>query len=124
MPRLYHHSSHLESELELGGWTTEVDPTNPARVVKPTGCIAMADSNWDVKTGGDPNWSGFIGMYAERQWPLDLHSSTSENGHANINFCDGHVEGLKRPAFVSSLNSSVGASNAADCIWNFDNQYH
>jgi prepilin-type processing-associated H-X9-DG protein len=63
-------------------------------------------------------------MYAERQWPLELHDSTSEQGYANIVFCDGHVEGLKRKAFVSSLNTTTGAENAADRIWNFDNQFH
>jgi prepilin-type N-terminal cleavage/methylation domain-containing protein/prepilin-type processing-associated H-X9-DG protein len=101
------------------GVYTDIGATKPTSVIKPAGCIALGDSNWNTKTGGDPDWSGFIGMYAERQWPLDLHDS-----RANILFCDGHVEGLKRTAFVLSLNSSVGAQNAADCIWNFDNQYH
>jgi prepilin-type processing-associated H-X9-DG protein len=106
------------------GVYTDIKPTKPMSVIKPTGCIALGESNWDTKTGGDPDWSGFSGMYAKRQYPLDLHSSNSENGHANILFCDGHVEGLKRPAFVSSLNSTIGAQDAANRLWNIDNQFH
>jgi len=97
----------------------DVNPTKITAVVKPTGCIAIGDSNWNVQTGGDPNWSGFIGMYAERQYPLDLHDK-----HANILFCDGHVESLKRTAFVSYTNTPVGVQDAANRLWNFDNQVH
>ena len=101
------------------GVYTYINPTKPTVVVKPAGCIALGDSNWNTNTGGDPDWSGFIGMYAERQYPLDLHDS-----HANILFCDGHVESLKRAVFVSDLNSSLGAQQAANRLWNIDNKVH
>jgi type II secretory pathway pseudopilin PulG len=48
--------------------------TKPSAVVQPTDMIAIGDSNWDLQARGDPDWSGFIGMYEERQWPLDLHN--------------------------------------------------
>ena len=61
----------------------------PEEVVRPDNMIAIADSNWDLDRNGDKDWSGFIGMYAERQWPLDLHDEQS-----NILYVDGHVESL------------------------------
>jgi prepilin-type N-terminal cleavage/methylation domain-containing protein/prepilin-type processing-associated H-X9-DG protein len=88
-------------------------------VVKPVEMIALGDSNWDLKRNGDPDWSGFIGMYAERQWPLDLH-----NNRANIAFCDGHAQSSKRAAFVADLVASQGEKNAACQLWNRDNQPH
>lgn len=87
-------------------------------VVKPTDMIAIGDSNWDLKRNGDPNWSGFIGMYAERQWPLDLHDL-----RADILFCDGHVQAVKRAFVVSQLNTPANAPEP-DKLWNRDNQYH
>ena len=44
--------------------------TKPSQVKVPSEMIALGDSNWDLKRKGDRNWSGFIGMYEERQWPL------------------------------------------------------
>ena len=52
--------------------------TKETAVVKPSEMIALGDSNWDLKQKGDPNWSGFIGMYEERQWPLELHNKRAE----------------------------------------------
>jgi prepilin-type processing-associated H-X9-DG protein/prepilin-type N-terminal cleavage/methylation domain-containing protein len=101
------------------GTYTDAAPTKPADVFRPTDCIAIGDSNWDLKRNGDRDWSAFIGMYAERQWPLDLHSF-----RANILFCDGHVKSLKRKAFVAQLNSDVGAQQEANRIWNIDNKVH
>jgi len=105
----------------LGGWTSGCNPTKSTSVRKPTDCIALADSNWDLTKNGDPSWSGFIGMYAERQWPLDLHSK-----RANLLFCDGHVQTLKRTAFVSQLNPGGTATTPAEPnqLWNIDNQVH
>lgn len=83
-------------------------------VVKPSRMIAFGDSNWDEKFQGDRNWSGFIGMYAERQWPLEMH------GHgANLVFCDGHVEHLPRTEFISQLNNGDAAKQKyCEKLWN------
>ena len=104
----------------LGVYTT-VNPTKPTSVVKPTDCIALGDSNWDLTQGGDPNWSDGIGMYGERQWPLDLH-----NHRCNILFCDGHAQAMKRTDVVSQLNpGGTGTSPAApNQLWNIDNRVH
>ena len=82
---------------------------------KPTDMIAIGDSNWDLTKNGDPNWSGFIGNYAERQWPLDVH-----NKRTDILFCDSHVQAVKR-TFVVSLSAADPEPNK---LWNRDNQYH
>ena len=105
----------------LGGWTTSGCKTKSTEVAKPTDCIALADSNWNTKAGGDPNWSGFIGMYELRQWPLDLHFN-----RANLLFCDGHVQNLKRTAIVSQLNPGGTATTPPEPnrLWNIDNQVH
>lgn len=86
-------------------------------IVRPDNMIAMADSNWDLDRNGDSRWSGFIGMYAERQWPLDLH-----NYYANLQFADGHVEELQRIDFVGQLNTDPQARQEAAKKWNSDNQ--
>jgi prepilin-type N-terminal cleavage/methylation domain-containing protein/prepilin-type processing-associated H-X9-DG protein len=98
----------------------ETDPiVKEGMVARPTQMIALADSNWDLTKNGDPNWSGYIGMYAERQWPLDLH-----NKRVNIAFCDGHVQSDKRMTIVADLNTSQAAKDAACQLWNRDNQPH
>jgi prepilin-type N-terminal cleavage/methylation domain-containing protein/prepilin-type processing-associated H-X9-DG protein len=104
----------------LGAYTY-CPATKSSAVVKPTDCIALGDSNWDLTQGGDRDFSGFIGMYAQRQWPLDLH-----NSRATIAFCDGHVQALKRPAIVSQLNPGGTATSPAapNQLWNIDNQVH
>ena len=106
--------------LGLGAYTN-LRKTMHSDVVKPTDCIAIGDSNWDLDKNGDRDWSGFIGMYAERQWPLDLHDLW-----ANILFCDGHVKPLKRPAFVSQLNPGGTRTSPAgpNRLWNIDNDVH
>jgi hypothetical protein len=103
------------------GVYADVNPTKPTAVVRPTDCIALDDSKWDLTKGGDPDWSGFIGMYAQRQWPLDLHSQ-----RANILSCDGHGQALKRIAFVSQLNPGGTATSPAapSQLWNIDNQVY
>ena len=93
--------------------------TKPSAVVKPVEMIAIGDSNWDVKKKGDPDWSGFIGMYEQRQWPLDLH-----NRRANILFCDSHVEALKRTALAAQLLKDPGAQDQVGRRWNRDNTPH
>ena len=93
--------------------------TKPSVVVRPTEMIALGDSNWDPKRNGDRDWSGFIGMYAERQWPLDLH-----NKRANLLFCDSHVQPMKRKDFVAQLNTGTGAQQEAARHWNRDNTPH
>jgi prepilin-type N-terminal cleavage/methylation domain-containing protein/prepilin-type processing-associated H-X9-DG protein len=105
----------------LGVYADEA-PMKESSVVRPTQMIALGDSNWDVAKGGDKLWSGFIGAYAARQYPLDLH-----NLRANIAFCDGHAEALKRSAFVPAAPYNVYPGPAADTAcrpWNRDNQPH
>jgi prepilin-type N-terminal cleavage/methylation domain-containing protein/prepilin-type processing-associated H-X9-DG protein len=97
-------------------------PVRENSIARPSQMIALGDSNWNLAKGGDPNWSGYIGAYALRQWPLDLH-----NLRANIAFCDGHVETLKRTVFVPSLPYNTypgGGADAACQLWNRDNQPH
>ena len=100
-------------------WCVKYGPTKASLVRKPTEMIALGDSNWDLKKNGDRDWSGFIGMYADRQWPLDVH-----NARANLVFCDGHVESLKRQKFVAQLNTGLGAQQEAARRWNLDNTPH
>jgi prepilin-type processing-associated H-X9-DG protein len=109
---------NLSLNYGLGAYT-DVNPTKQSSVIKPTDCIAIGDSNWDLKKNGDPDWSGFIGMYAERQWPLELH-----NGRANILFADSHVQALRRKKFISQLNTDPIAQQEANRLWNIDNKVH
>ncbi len=111
-------AENLSLNNGLGAYT-DVKPTKPVNVVKPTDCIALADSNWDLKKKGDSDWSGFIGMYAERQWPLDLHGA-----RVNILFADNHAQAPKRKAVVGQLNTDVAAQQEANRIWNIDNKIH
>jgi len=93
--------------------------TKPSAVVQPTDMIAIGDSNWDLQARGDPDWSGFIGMYEERQWPLDLHSR-----RANILFCDGHVTPERRPELAAQLQRDRGAKERVASRWNRDHTPH
>ena len=93
--------------------------TKSASVRSPSDMVALADSNWDLKRNGDPNWSAFIGLYDERQWPLDVHSQ-----RVNVNFCDGHVETLRRPAIVAPLNADIAVQREVARRWNIDNTPH
>jgi prepilin-type N-terminal cleavage/methylation domain-containing protein/prepilin-type processing-associated H-X9-DG protein len=110
----------------LGAFSATVNHTKAESVVKPSDCIAMGDSNWKLPLG-DPNWSGFIGMYGavgtqERQWPLDLHGL-----RANILFCDGHAQAFKRAALVSQLATPGGTATSSpeiNRLWNIDNKVH
>ena len=93
--------------------------TKETAVVKPSEMISLGDSNWDLKKAGDRDWSGFIGMYEERQWPLDLHSKRAE-----IAYCDGHVEAKRRSDIIGQLNKDLGARQKAASQWNRDNRPH
>lgn len=93
--------------------------TKPSAVLKPVEMIALGDSNWDLKKKGDRNWSGFIGMYEERQWPLDVHAN-----RASILFCDGHTEALPRTRFAAQLLKDPVARDQAASLWNRDNRPH
>ena len=93
--------------------------TKEAAVVRPTEMIAVGDSNWNLKKKGDPDWSGFIGMYEERQWPLDLH-----NRRANILFCDGHVSAERRVDLAAQLVKDMADKERVARRWNVDNTPH
>ena len=90
-----------------------------AAVAHPSAMIALGDSNWDLTQKGDRNWSGFIGMYAERQWPLELHQ-----GRANLVFCDGHVESLPRRKFISQVAETQEEQHYCEKRWNRSHQAH
>ncbi|RZO60674.1 MAG: DUF1559 domain-containing protein [Limisphaerales bacterium] len=93
--------------------------TKPSQVLVPSEMIAIGDSNWDLNQEGDRDWSGFIGMYAKRQWPLPLHSERAE-----ILFVDGHVNAEKRTDLVAQLNKDQGRKDFAAKRWNLDNTPH
>ena len=93
--------------------------TKPSQVLVPSEMIAIGDSNWDLNQEGDRDWSGFIGMYAKRQWPLPLHSERAE-----ILFVDGHVTAEKRTGLVAQLNKDQGRKDFAAKRWNLDNTPH
>jgi prepilin-type N-terminal cleavage/methylation domain-containing protein/prepilin-type processing-associated H-X9-DG protein len=93
--------------------------TKESAVVKPSEMIAFGDSNWDLKKKGDRDWSGFIGMYEERQWPLELH-----NGRAEILYCDGHVQARKRLDMIGQLHKDVSRGQSVAMQWNRDNKPH
>ena len=93
--------------------------TKESDVKKPSEMIALGDSNWDLKRKGDPNWSGFIGMYEERQWPLELH-----NNRAVILYCDGHVEPKRRLDIIGQLHKDTGTRQKVATQWNRDNLPH
>jgi prepilin-type N-terminal cleavage/methylation domain-containing protein/prepilin-type processing-associated H-X9-DG protein len=65
-------------------------------VVAPSNFIVLGDSNWDTTTGGDSDWAAYIGMYAARQYPMEIH-----DGYANILRADGHVDQSPRSKLVT-----------------------
>ena len=83
-------------------------------MVAPSNFIVLGDSNWDTTVGGDVNWSAYIGMYALRQYPLEVHQ-----GKANILHGDGHVEAMPRTDFVT-----FSADPTVLKRWHRDNQAH
>jgi prepilin-type N-terminal cleavage/methylation domain-containing protein/prepilin-type processing-associated H-X9-DG protein len=93
--------------------------TKESAVVKPSEMIAFGDSNWDLKKKGDRDWSGFIGMYEERQWPLELH-----NKRAEILYCDGHVQAKRRKDIIGQLHKDKEPRQAVARQWNRDNEPH
>jgi len=82
---------------------------------------AQSASPCSLRIDGFAGRIRFIGMYAERQYPLDLHSK-----RANIVFCDGHAQSLKRASLVSQLNTGGTATwpNEPNRLWNIDNKVH
>jgi prepilin-type N-terminal cleavage/methylation domain-containing protein/prepilin-type processing-associated H-X9-DG protein len=110
-----------KSPLPLGLGISEDDPpTKSTAVVSPANMIALADSNWDRKQGALLSPNAFICPEVGKQfyWPLDVH-----NQRVNVNFCDGHVESLRRPAVVAALNPGAAAQEVAR-RWNIDNETH
>jgi len=93
--------------------------TKEASVKNPTEMIAFGDSNWDVKKKGDRDWSGFIGMYEERQWPLEIHA-----GRTSLVFCDGHAESKRRLDIIGQLHKDPAQRKAVARFWNRDNEPH
>src|SRR5207247_10730074 len=93
--------------------------TKESAVIKPSEMIAVGDSNWDLNQKGDRDWSGFIGMYEERQWPLEVH-----NKRAEILYCDGHVETKRRLDMIGQLLKDTGSRQEVARQWNRDNLPH
>ena len=93
--------------------------TRESAVRNPSEMISFGDSNWDLKKKGDRDWSGFIGMYEERQWPLEVHA-----GRAVIAFCDGHVEAKRRLDIIGQLHKDPARRKEVARFWNRDNEPH
>ena len=93
--------------------------TKESAVIKPSEMIALGDSNWNLKKGGDRDWSGFIGMYEERQWPQELHHKRAE-----ILYCDGHVESKRRLDMIGQLHRDPATRQKVAIQWNRDNKPH
>lgn len=93
--------------------------TKESAVVKPSEMIALGDSNWDLKQKGDRDWSGFIGMYDERQWPLEVHGKRT-----SIAYCDGHVASKRRLDIIGQLHKDLGSRQQVATQWNRDNRPH
>ena len=93
--------------------------TKESAVIKPSEMIALGDSNWNLKKGGDRDWSGFIGMYEERQWPQELHHKRAE-----ILYCDGHVESKRRLDMIGQLHKNPATRQQVAIQWNRDNKPH
>ncbi len=95
-----------------------------SQVVNPANMIAMGDSNWNTNAGGTVANSGFIGGFQAANggnavWPLEVHGQ-----RANLVFCDGHVQAMKRIQFVPDLAAAAGgnvARGAAIRMWNYAN---
>jgi prepilin-type processing-associated H-X9-DG protein len=95
--------------------------TKKSQVINPADMIAMGDSNWNTNAGGTVANSGFIGGFTggTSVWPLDVHGQ-----RANLVFCDGHVQAMKRIQFVPDLAAAAGgnvAKSAAIRMWNYAN---
>jgi len=101
------------------------DAVKPSVVLRPTLMIALGDSNWAYYQEHNitPSWSGYIGDNdtppQEAQWPAEVHTR-----RANLAFCDGHVQPLKRNQFIPQLNTSLPSQQAVAQIWNNDNNPH
>ncbi len=94
--------------------------TKESQVVKPSGMIAIGDCNWDISQGGTTNFSGGLGGWSGNPtiWPIDGH-----NKRANILFCDGHVQSMKRIDIVPDL-APAATLDAVVRQWHYDNGYH
>ena len=93
--------------------------TKDSSVLKPSVMIAFRDSNWDLKQQGDRDWSGFVGMYQERQWPLEVHGKRTD-----IAYCDGRVESKRWLDLIGQLQKDLGSKQRVAAQWNRDDQPH
>ena len=83
-------------------------------VVNPGSFVVMADSNWDTNAGGDVHWSAFVGGYALRQYPGEVHQL-----RANVLWGDGHVEAKYRDELITAtFDASINRQ------WNRDHKPH
>lgn len=94
--------------------------TKESKIVKPTAMIAIGDCNWDITQGGTTNFSGGIGAWSGNPtiWPIDGHLQ-----RANIMYCDGHVQPMKRTEIIPDLAAPADKDTAVR-IWNSDNGYY
>jgi prepilin-type N-terminal cleavage/methylation domain-containing protein/prepilin-type processing-associated H-X9-DG protein len=95
--------------------------TKESKVLKPTGMVAIADCNWGgAATGGTTNFSGGIGVWSKNPtiFPMDGHSQ-----RANLTFCDGHVQSMKRIEIIPDYAPAANL-DAAVRMWNVDNGYY
>ncbi|MBI1368504.1 MAG: prepilin-type N-terminal cleavage/methylation domain-containing protein [Planctomycetes bacterium] len=83
-------------------------------VVAPATFIVLGDSNWDLNTLGDVNWSAYIGGYAPRQYPGAVHVE-----RVNTLRGDGHAETERQDELITAaFNDQVNRQ------WNRDNRPH
>ncbi len=96
--------------------------TKDSQIVKPTAMIAIGDCNWDTTQGGTTNFSGGIGgwhgTWNQTLWPIDGHLQ-----RANILYCDGHVQAMKRTEIIPDLAAPADLDKAVR-TWNSDYGYY
>jgi prepilin-type N-terminal cleavage/methylation domain-containing protein/prepilin-type processing-associated H-X9-DG protein len=103
----------------LGTWYG--GETKETKVVKPSGMVAIGDCNWGgAAAGGTTNFSGGIGVWTHNPtiFPYDGH-----NQRANLTFCDGHVQSMKKIEIIPDFAPAAGL-DAAVRMWNADNGYY
>ncbi len=93
------------------GWVT-LAPIAESEVVDPSDMMAIGDS-FDGTLSFD-HWDNFAAKNQEHQW----HAYSRHQGHANVVFCDGHVESPTLKSLFDDTN------DAALVRWNRDHLPH
>jgi prepilin-type N-terminal cleavage/methylation domain-containing protein/prepilin-type processing-associated H-X9-DG protein len=126
MPMSYGYNVYGSSAIVFCGLSfVTSDMVKESQVVKPTDMIAIGDSNWNIKTGGNVASSGFIGGFPSSSggksiWPNAVHDGSSR---FNLLFCDGHVQTMASRDVVPEIAAtfSNAAKGNAIRLWNYAN---